>query len=455
MLENLFERRAVTAQALFASGSDFPIGGTTASVVINSDTAFQVNAVFSAVSLIADTISTLPLDVFVRRDGARFPFRPKPTWVDKPDVDLPREAFYSGVITSLLLDGNAFIRVFSTGGRVSSLVVLNPTNVKVVRSGIGRLVFTLVDTGEEVPSEDMVFIPDVVRPGSVRGVSRVEALKENFGLALALERFASTFFGQGTTLAGVIEFPGNLTQEQADNLSSGFDSRHKGWRKSNKTGVLTGGAKWVSTQVDPEKSTLVDSRNQSVLDICRAFNVPPHLLAITEGSSSYASVEQTNLAWVTHGLRPIIQKIEGAMTPLMMRTPGGENAFLKFNLDGLLRGDITTRANFYASGLQNGYMSINDIRRIEDLRPIDDAAADTVRVPLTNVNIDAADLSSTQMRVGMALQLVQAGYQPEQVLATLGLPSVPHTGIPSAQLQQIPIEPVAGDALSPVGVVEE
>lgn len=456
MLENLFERRAVTAQALFASGSDFPIGGTTASVVINSDTAFQVNAVFSAVSLIADTISTLPLDVFVRRDGARFPFRPKPTWVDKPDVDLPREAFYSGVITSLLLDGNAFIRVFSNSrGEVSSLVVLNPTNVKVVRSGIGRLVFTLVDTGEVVPSEDMVFIPDVVRPGSVRGVSRVEALKENFGLALALERFASTFFGQGTTLAGVIEFPGNLTQEQADNLSSGFDSRHKGWRKSNKTGVLTGGAKWVSTQVDPEKSTLVDSRNQSVLDICRAFNVPPHLLAITEGSSSYASVEQTNLAWVTHGLRPIIQKIEGAMTPLMMRTPGGENAFLKFNLDGLLRGDITTRANFYASGLQNGYMSINDIRRIEDLRPIDDAAADTVRVPLTNVNIDAADLSSTQMRVGMALQLVQAGYQPEQVLATLGLPSVPHTGIPSAQLQQIPIEPVAGDALSPVGVVEE
>lgn len=450
MLERIFETRAVTAQALFASGSDFPVGGTTAAVVINSTTVFQVNAVFSAVSLIADTISTLPLDVFVRRDGARFPFRPKPTWVDKPDIDLPREAFYSGVITSLLLDGNAFIKCFyNSRGEVSSLAVLNPTNVKVVRSGIGRLVFTLVDSGEVVPSEDIVFIPDVVRPGSVRGVSRVEALKENFGLALALERFASTFFGQGTTLAGVIEFPGTLTQEQADNLSAGFDTRHKGWRKSNKTGVLTGGAKWVSTQVDPEKSTLVDSRNQSVLDICRAFNVPPHLLAITEGSSSYASVEQTNLAWVTHGLRPIIQKIEGAMTPLMARTPGGENAFLKFNLDGLLRGDIATRANFYGSGLQNGYLTINDVRRIEDLRPIDDAAADTVRVPLANINIDAADLSSTQVRVQMALQLVQAGYQPEQVLSSLGLPPVPHTGIPSAQLQQVPIQPVEVETIEP------
>jgi hypothetical protein len=148
-------------------------------------------------------------------------------------------------------------------------------------------------------------------------------------------------------------------------------------------------------------------------------------------------------------LRPIIQKIEGAMTPLMARTPGGENAFLKFNLDGLLRGDIATRANFYGSGLQNGYLTINDVRRIEDLRPIDDAAADTVRVPLANINIDAADLSSTQVRVQMALQLVQAGYQPEQVLSVLGLPAVPHTGIPSAQLQQVPIQPVEVETIEP------
>jgi hypothetical protein len=137
------------------------------------------------------------------------------------------------------------------------------------------------------------------------------------------------------------------------------------------------------------------------------------------------------------------------MTPLMARTPGGENAFLKFNLDGLLRGDISTRASFYASGLQNGYLAINDVRRIEDLRPIDDSAAETVRVPLANINIDAADLSSTQLRVQMALQLVQAGYQPEQVLVSLGLPEVPHTGIPSAQLQQVPIEPVHVEPLSP------
>ena len=137
------------------------------------------------------------------------------------------------------------------------------------------------------------------------------------------------------------------------------------------------------------------------------------------------------------------------MTPLMARTPGGENAFLKFNLDGLLRGDISTRASFYASGLQNGYLAINDVRRIEDLRPIDDPAAETVRVPLTNINIDAADLSSTQLRVSMTSLLVQAGYQPEQVLSVLGLPAVPHTGIPSAQLQQVPIQPVEVETIEP------
>ena len=122
MFERLFETRAVSYQSIWASGDSVDFGQLSGTN-INNETVFQVNAVYSAVSLIADTISTLPLDVFVRRDGARFPFRPAPAWVQKPDVDLPKEAFYSALIVSLLLDGNAFIRVPSFMMRLLNTVL--------------------------------------------------------------------------------------------------------------------------------------------------------------------------------------------------------------------------------------------------------------------------------------------------------------------------------------------
>jgi len=444
VFNRLFESRAVPYQSIFAAGGSID-SETLSGTSVNSDTVFQVNAVFSAVSLIADTISTLPVDVFIRRDGARYPFRPAPAWVTKPDVDLPREAFYSAVITSLLLDGNAFVRLFSNDrGEIVNMVVLNPHTVEVKRNGLGRLMFKVEGEDNLVSSDEMVFIPDLLKPGTVRGVSRVEALKENFALAKALENFSATFFGQGTNTAGVIEYPGNLTAEQAQDLARGFDARHKGWRRGHKTGVLTGGATFKTTQIDPDKSTLIDSRRMAVEDVARAFNIPSNLLGLP-GTNSYASVEQNNLAWVTHGLRPIVQKLENGFSPLMSRYPGGETAFVRFNMDGLLRADINSRMSAYSVGLQAGFLSINDVRALEDLRPVVDPSADTVRVPLANVNIDAATLSAEDKQVAMAQKLILAGFDPAETLAALGLPAIAHTGVPSTQLQPVSqIADVAG-----------
>lgn len=436
VFNRFFEQRAISFQTVFEAGDDISFGNLSGTKIDEAN-IFQVNAVFSAVSLIADTVSTLPLDCFVREGETRIPFRPRPAWVEKPDIDLPREAFYNSLIVSLLLDGNAFIRVFSNSrGEVINLTVLNPVQVEVIRNGVGRLRFRVEGEDRPLGTEDIIFIPDVVRPGAVRGESRVRALKENFGLALALEKFAATFFGQGTNLSGIIEFPGNLTAEQAKELANGFDNRHRGWRKGHRTGVLSGGAQFKSTQIDPEKSQAIEARHLAVEDVARAFNVPPHLLALP-GTNSYASVEQTNLAWVTHGLRPIIQKIEGAISPLLSRYPGGENAFLKFNLDGLLRADIQSRMSAYSTGLQSGFLTINDVRRLEDLAPMPNEAANRVRVPLANVNIDDSDVSAMRTKVQAAQQLVIAGFQPSEVLAALGLPAIGHTGLASTQLQPV------------------
>lgn len=434
MLGNFFEERAVSFQTIWGAG-DFVELGSQSGTLVNSDTAFQINAIYSAVSLISDTISTLPVDAFIRRDGALRPIRPRPAWVTKPDVDTTKEGFYGAVIVSLLLDGNAFIRVYSNRqGEIVNMVVLNPYDVEIKRNGLGRMMFEVKGEKKMLSSEDVVFIPDVVRPGQVRGISRVEALKENFGLAMALENYAARFFGQGTQTSGIIEFPGNLTAEQAKQLAEGFDARHRGWKKGHKTGVLSGGASFKSTNVPNDQAQFIDSRRMAVEDVARAFNIPPHLLGLP-GTNSYASVEQNNLAWVTHCLRPIVQKLESGLSPLLERSNLPAEPFLRFNLDNLLRADINSRMTAYSVGIQSGFLTTNDVRLKEDLAPIDDPSANTVRVPLANVNIDAAPLAAEKERVDMAAQLVQVGYEPKEVLAALGLPEIMHTGVPSVQLQ--------------------
>ncbi len=436
MLNRLFEQRAVSFQTIFEAGDDLAFGNLS-DTAIDSKTVFQVNAVYSAVSLIADTISTLPLDCFIRIDGQRRAFRPKPSWVEKPDIALPRVAFYNSVIVSLMLDGNAFIRVFSNrAGEVVNLVVLNPRAVEVKRTPRGTLTFTVEGEGKVLSQEEVIFIPDVLRPGTIRGVSRVEALKENFGLALALEKFASTFFGNGTNLSGVIEVDSNLTKEQAENLRNSFDNAHRGWRRGHRTGILSGGAKFKTTQIDPESSQSIEARRFAVEDVARAFNIPANMLNIP-GTTTYASVEQNNIQFITHTLRPIVQKLEDAFSPLMTRYPGGETAFVKWNLDGLARADIQARTSAYSTMIQAGVMSINDVRRLEDMSDIDDAAASNVRVPLANINIDGADLVADEKRVRMAQILVLSGYDPAESLSAVGLDPIAHTGLASTQLQPV------------------
>lgn len=438
MLNNLVEKRAISFQTLWGAGSDFELG-TRSATLINEDTALQINAVFSAISLISNTVSTLPIDCYIRRDGDQRAFRPAPAWVQRPDIDFgDKSPFYSALTTSLLLDGNAFIRVFTNRqGEIVNLSVLNPMSVTVERTSLGNVRYSVVGEGRKLTQDEIVHIIDIVQPGNVRGVSRVTALKENFGLAMAIEEYAARFFGQGANPAGVIEFEGNLTADQAKQLADGFDARHRNsGRRAHRTGVLSGGAKYKQTSVNPEQAQALEARRMAVEDVARAFSIPSNFLNLP-GTNTYSSVEQNSLMFVKYCIRPIVEKIEGALSRLMNRYPGGETAYIKFTLDALLRADFAVRNSAYSVGLQAGFYTVNDIRRFENLSRIDDPSADTVRVPLANINVDAAELSAQQVRVRMARELVMVGYDPAETLAAFGLPAIPHTGIPSTQLQQL------------------
>jgi len=323
VFNKLWEERAISFQTIFETGDDIAFSSN-AGTNVTEENVYQIAAVWSAVSLISDTIGTLPVDVFFRDDGNRRPFRPKPSWVAQPDVNFNgHSTFYKSVLVSLLIDGNAFIRVFSNRrGEVVNLNVLNPNTVEVKRNGEGRFIFTVVGEDKPLTSEEIVYIPDLLKPGQIRGVSRVGAMKENLSLAKALESYAATFFGSGTTLHGVIEYPGALTLEQAENLRSSFDNAHKGWRKSGRTGILSGGASFKATQADPEKSQALEARRMAVEDVARIFRIPSHMLNLP-GTNTYSSVEQNMIQFVTHTLRPYVTLLEDSMSPLMSRYPGG------------------------------------------------------------------------------------------------------------------------------------
>jgi len=436
MLNNLFgnnEQRAISFQSIWGAGDSFAFT-TDSGANVDESTSMQINAFYACVLLISDTISTLPMDCFIRRDGSRVPFRPRPDWVVKPDIDLLRSEHYQQVLVSLLLDGNSYTRVYRDGrGDVANLVCIDPLRVQVQRNPVTRELEYLIDNGQAgvVPARDMLHITEIRKPGATKGLSRVGELKENLGLASALQSFAARFFGQGATSQGIIEFPGALTKEQAKDLQAGFDNAHKGFRKAHKTGVLSAGAKYVKTGVNPDEAQMLESQKFQVEQIARIFRVPLNMIGVsTPGAQSYASVEQNNINFVVHTLRPYIEKIEYAYSTLLP-----SEAFLKFNVDGLLRGDYTTRIQGYSIGLQAGFYSVNDVRRFEDLRPVDEG--DQYRVPLANINLAEADVIEQDKRVSMASKLVQVGFDPKSVLSALGLPAMVHTGVPSSQLQQV------------------
>ena len=431
MLGNLFEQRAVSFQTVWGAGEPWGMQSE-AGVNVTTKKSFEIVAFFSAVSLISDTISTLPCGAYLRLGNTRQPLNPRPVWLDQPDVDLStRAAFFQQVFSSLLVHGNSYTRVFrDTQGQVVNLVNLDPEKVDVERSAIGRKVYKVQNEGRMLSGDEVIHIVDLILPGELKGLSRVETLKQALGLNIALSDYAARFFGTGASAQGVIEFPGNLTSEQAKQLADGFDSRHRnGSRRAHKTGVLSGGAKFVNTGTDPEASQALESRKFAVEEIARAFNVPLHLMGVP-GTASYASVEQNALQFVSMTLRPLAEKVEAAFSRLL---PG--DAFIKFNFADLLRADVEARVRSYSVGTQAGFYSTNDVRKLEDMAPVE--GGDQYRVPLANINLVDANVVTEDRKVLMANRLVTSGFKPEQVLAALGLPAIEHTGVPSVMLQGV------------------
>jgi HK97 family phage portal protein len=434
VLANLFERRSAGGafQRLFAAGAltDRP---SPSGVQVTEETALKLSAVSSSIMLIADTISTLPLDQFIREDGQRRPFRPRERWVETPSLTLPRTTFWQQVIVSLLLDGNAFVRITrGDRGVIEDLTVLNPTNVEVLDDGF-RL------NGQTfLRKMDVLHLTEMLLPGEKRGTSRIKQAKDSLGLGLALEEYAGRFFGNGAYAGVVLEVPYELTKEQADDIQSSWEAKHRGLGRSHRPAVLMNGMKATQMTVNPADSQMLEQRRFAVEEVCRIFRVPPFMLGVTTpGSVSYSSVEQQMLYFTQHTIQPRVQALEDAFHRLLLN----ERSFIKFNLNSLVRADLSTRTQAYSTALLAGYMSVNEVRSLEDMREVD--SGDVHRVPLQNIPVEDTPIITAQQKAQAASQFIVAGYTPQSVATFLDLP-LEHTGLASVQLQDEVKNPEAG-----------
>jgi len=233
LLSSGAESRALSYQSVWGAGLDWSTGSTLSGVSMSQDDALKLSAVYACVRLYSDTVSTLPVDVLVHRDGNHVPLLPRPVWADEPDVGMAWEDHLVQVMVSLLLDGNAFVLVTRNDrGDVVALTALDPTKVE-VRRNPSREVEYVWEQRTVLPTDDVLHITELRKPSQLRGVSRVDSLKESFGLARALEEFSARFFGSGSVTDIVIEAPGNLTREQARDLADGWEEHHRGIRKAH------------------------------------------------------------------------------------------------------------------------------------------------------------------------------------------------------------------------------
>jgi HK97 family phage portal protein len=425
VLGNLFERRSSAFQNIFATGAlmDRP---SLSGVRVDDDTALRLSAVYASVRLIADTIATLPVDQFIRVDGERRPFRPRDRWVTEPSLTLPRTTFYQQVMTSLLLDGNAFVKISRDGrGVIDNLDVLNPKSVQILDNRQG---YQINGVGF-IPLAEILHVTEMLMPGATRGTSRIEQAKESLGLGLALQEFASSFFGNGSLPGVVIEIPGEPTLEQRQDIQTTWENAHRGTRRAHKPVVMMNGSKVTPISVDPGQSQLLDQRRFAVEEVARLFRIPPFMLGVTTaGSMSFASVEQQMLFYSEHTVRPYASMLESAFQRLLIN----DSSFIRFNLNALVRADLMTRTEAHSKALLAGYMSVNDVRAMEDMRSVEDG--EQYRVPLQNIPLTDAGVVSAQQKARAAQSLVIAGYTPQSIAEFLDLP-LAHTGLASVQLQ--------------------
>ena len=378
IFSGLFRSRDKPQNGTAGSSYTFYMGGTTAGKAVTERSAMQMTAVYSCVRILAEAVAGLPLHVYRYNDtGGKEKAIDHPLYRllhDEPNPEMSSFVFRETLMTHLLLWGNAYAQVIRNGkGEVVALYPLMPNRMSVDRDAKGKLYYKYTTTSDDAPTvegtvvvlspSDVLHVPGLGFDGLV-GYSPIAMAKNAIGMAIACEEFGARFFANGAAPSGVLEHPGTI--KDPSRLRETWQSQFGGSANTGKVAILEEGMKYTPISISPEQAQFLETRKFQINEIARIFRVPPHMVGDLE-KSSFSNIEQQSLEFVKYTLDPWLIRWEQSIYRALFSMEEKTEYFVKFNVEGLLRGDYATRMNGYATARQNGWMSANDIRELENL----------------------------------------------------------------------------------------
>ena len=371
-LSRLFPSRASPKNSFWSSPYSFFFGASSSGKSVSEKTALQTTAVYACVRILAETIASLPLHTYRYSSGGKEKAQEHPLYHllhSEPNPEMTSFVFRETLMGHLLLWGNAYAQVIRDGrGRVLGLYPLLPSKMLVSRTDQGILFYQYEKDGRTyfLPNTEVLHIPGLGFDGLV-GYSPIAMAKNAIGMAIATEEYGAKFFANGASPGGVLEHPGVV--KDPGKIRESWNAVYQGSGNAHRVAVLEEGMKFQPIGIPPEQAQFLETRKYQLNEIARIFRIPPHMIGDLE-KSSFSNIEQQSLEFVMYTLDPWVIRWEQAIQRALLS--GGEKRqyFVKFNVDGLLRGDYQSRMNGYAVGRQNGWLSANDIRELENLNRI-------------------------------------------------------------------------------------
>lgn len=357
----------------FIKGVDIDfVGNCNAGVSVDELKSLQTSAVYACVKILAESVASLPLHLYKKGKNGKNEFATEhPLYTclyEIPNEEMTSFEFRETMMTSLLLWGNAYARIIRKQGHVTELWYLKPQYMTVERDAIsGKIKYTYSD---DITNKTYVYKPSQILHikglslDGLKGLSPIAQAREAVGLSLAAEEYGSKFFGNGARPGGVLEHPGIL--KDPEKLRQSWNQVYQGTKNSHKIAVLEEGMKYHTIGIAPEDAQFLETRKYQVNEICRIFRVPPHLVGDLD-RATFSNIEHQSIEFVQHTVRPWLVRWEQEISRSLLTEEERTLYFAKFNVDGLLRGDYKSRMEGYAVGRQNGWLSINDIRKLEDM----------------------------------------------------------------------------------------
>ena len=372
LITKLFQSRASPKNNFFGSTYSFFFGSTTSGKAVNERTSMQTTAVYACVRILAETIASLPLHLYKYTSNGREKALNHHIYYllhDEPNSEMTSFVFRETLMSHLLLWGNAYVQIIRNGrGNVISLYPLLPDRMMVGRTANGELYYEYQkDTGSVIlRNYEVLHIPGLGFDGLV-GYSPIAMAKNAIGMAIATEEYGATFFANGANPGGVLQHPG-VVKDPA-RIRESWNAVYQGSRNAHRVAVLEEGMKYQSIGIPPDQAQFLETRKFQTEEICRIFRVPPHLVANLD-KATFSNIEHQSISFIDNTIMPWVTRIEQSMKKALLSQTEKQEYFIKFNLNGRLRGDAGSRAHFYQIMRQNGIMSANDIRELEEMNLI-------------------------------------------------------------------------------------